>query len=183
MKKILSTVAAAAVLATSGLANDASFDLDKAYLIAGVAIENADYAGVDTDMGLAIVLGGGLPVMKLGEGSLVTEAELTYSVMAPSADYDFGYYGSGSVDFTFMTLGAYAGWQYNIDKQYFVKPRVGLIYKSVDSDGGGDDSEIGLALGVQGGMKLNENLDLTIGLNLVDGMDLTHLTAGVQYHF
>jgi hypothetical protein len=183
MKKIVSGLAAAAVIATSGMAEDINFDSNKAYLVAGAALEMVD----EYDMGVAVVLGGGIPFMQAGEGTLVAETELTYSVVAPSWDYDFGYYGGkGSVDATFMTLGAYAGWQYNLNQELFIKPRLGLIYRSVDIDVNGydgSDSEIGLAFGVQGGMKLSEALDVTVGLNLVDGSDIMHITGGVQYHF
>jgi len=186
MKKILSTVAAAAVLATSSFASDVNFDANKAYLSAGVALEMVD----NMDMGVALVLGGGIPFMKAGPGTLAVEGELTYSVMAPS--YDDSMYGTSfSSDTTFMTLGAYAGYIYDINPQMFVKPRVGLIYKSADVNvnipgyGSGSEtvSEIGLAVGVQGGYRLNKQLDLTVGLNLVDGMDIMHITGGVQYHF
>jgi len=183
MKKVISSLAAAAVIATSGVASDVNFDTDQAYLIAGAAIENAD----PFDMGVAVVVGGGVPFMQAGEGTLVAEAELTYSVVAPSYDYDFGFYGgSDTVEATFMTLGAYAGYKYDIDQQFFVKPRVGLIYKSVDFDISGypgSDSEIGLAFGIQGGMKLNEQMDVVVGFNLVDGSDITHITGGIQYRF
>ena len=181
MKKIVSSFAAAALIATSGLANE--IEVGQPYLIAGAAIEMVD----EFDMGVALVVGGGAPVMDLGEGSLVAEAELTYSVMAPSYDYNFGFYGGkGSVEATFMTLGAYAGYQLDLDNQFFVKPRLGLIYRSVDYDVSaysGSDSEIGLALGVQGGMKLNEQMDVVVGFNLVDGADIMHLTGGIQYRF
>ena len=170
MKKILSTVAAAAVLATSSFAGQSP------YLIAGLGMEMVDVGPVDLDMGFAMILGGGLPLndIKVGPGTFAVEGELTYSIIAPSYN-DF--------DMTFMTLGAYGAYIIDIDKQFFVKPRVGLIYKSFDADHGYSDSEIGLALGVQGGYKLNKQLDIIVGLNLVDGMDIMHITGGVQYHF
>ena len=183
MKKIVSSLAVAALIATSGVASDVNFDTDKAYLIAGVAAEMVD----EFDMGVAVVLGGGVPFMKAGEGTLVAEGEFTYSVMSPSYDYDFGFYGgSDTVEATFMTLGAYAGWQYNLSQEYFIKPRVGLIYKSVDYDISGypgSDSELGLAFGVQGGMPLSKEMDLIVGLNLVDGSDIMHISGGIQYRF
>ncbi len=165
-KKIILSLLASALVATSSFALDTS----KAYAMGS---------------GFAIILGGGLPVVeagKAGPGTVAVEAELTYSLMAPSLDY-----GYGSVDLTVMTLGAYGAYIFDINEQFFVKPRAGLVYRSYSySNGGyyGDSiSEIGVALGVQGGFKLNKQLDVIVGFNMLDGGDLTHLSAGVQYHF
>ena len=169
MKKILSTVVLATVMATSSFAVDTT----KLYGGASLALENAD----GLDMGLALVLNAGLPVVKGGEigpGTLAVEGEFTYSLMAPSV---------GAAELSVMTLGAYGAYIFDIDKQLYVKPRLGLIYRSYDINYGGDSSEIGIALGAQAGYKLDKQLDLIVGLNLVDGTDLTHFTAGVQYRF
>ena len=172
MKKILSTVAAAAVLATS------SFAIDGMYGGVGVAIESVD----PLDMGVALVLNGGAPIMKLGDGSLGAEGEFTYSIMAPSWDYN-GYGGSHSVDISYMTLSGYAVWQYDINQQYFVKPRAGFTYISADGDGWDAGSTFGLSLGVHGGYKINKQLDAYLGIDLIDVGDMMHFTGGVQYHF
>lgn len=177
MKKIISTAVVAAVIATSSLALDTS----KIYGQAGLALESAN----SFDAGFALVLTGGLPVVKAGEvgpGTLAVEAELTYSLVPPSL---------GSWELTSMTLAGYAAYIYDINSQFYVKPRAGLIYRSYDFtyDGGsiyggaGDTSEVGIALGVGGGYKLNKNLDVYLDYTMLDGTDLTHLTAGVQYKF
>jgi len=179
-KKIAFSLLTAALMASSSFAIDTS----KAYGAASVALESAN--GLDS--GFAIILGGGLPVVeagKVGPGTIAVEAELTYSLVAPA--YTWGSYKS---ELTAMTVAAYGAYIFNIDKQFFVKPRAGLVYRSYSwsdnsgySYGGGSNSEIGIALGLQGGYKLNEQLDIIVGYNLLDGSDLTHLSAGVQYHF
>jgi len=179
-KKTALSMVSVALMASSSFALDTS----KAYGAASVALESAN--GLDS--GFAVILGGGLPVVeagKVGPGTIAVEAELTYSLLAPS--YTWGSYKS---ELTAMTVAAYGAYIFNIDKKFFVKPRVGLIYRSYSwSDNSGysygdtSNSEIGLAFGVQGGYKLNKKLDIIVGYNLIDGSDLTHLSAGVQYHF
>ena len=180
MKKILATAATAAILATSSFAADNS-----PYLIAGAGLEML----TDYDMGVALIIGGGMPLdVKVGPGKLAVEGELTYSAMAPSYSYS-----GATVDFTAMTLAGYAAYSFDLSKEMFIKPRLGLIYRSYDfasnysgygSYGGfGSYTEFGIALGVQGGYKLSKEMDLIAGLNLVDGADLIHITAGIQYHF
>ena len=181
MKKILSTVAAAAVLATSGLASDVNFDTNKAYLSAGIAAEMMD--GADT--GFALVLGGGVPFMKAGPGTLAVEGEFTYSISGPSL---------GDWEATIMNLGAYAAWKYDINKQFYVKPRAGLVYTSVDQDYSGptygysvgsySDSSIGLSVGVAGGYVITKNWDATVAFNMnLSDYDANYLVVGAQYNF
>jgi len=179
MKKILSTIAATAVLATSGLA----LDTDKAYSISSLAMEN--FTGLDS--GFAVILGGGLPVMAKGEagpGTLVAEAELSFDLSSPSL---------GTTEISIFTMGAYVGYQYDINDKAFIKPRLGLVYASSSQDysynngfttvsGSIDDSTIGIAFGLQGGYKLNKQMDIIVGYNLV-ATNVSHLSAGIQYHF
>ena len=181
-KKIAFSLLTAALMASSSFALDTS----KAYAMASVALESAN----TYDSGFAIILGGGLPVVeagKVGPGTIAVEAELTYSLVAPSYTW-----GNETSEWTTMSVGAYGAYIFNIDKQFFVKPRAGLVYRSYSYSwngnttwGGydGSTSDIGIAFGVQGGYKLNKQLDIIVGYNLLDGSDLTHLSAGVQYHF
>ncbi len=172
MKKILSTVAAAALIATSSFALDTS----KLYGGAGLGLESGP-SGVDS--GIALILDAGLPVMEAGQagpGTVAVEGEFTYSLSPMSY---------GSVDVTGMTLGAYGAYIMDINQQLFVKPRVGLVYRSLSFDGysAADSSEVGLAFGVQGGFKLNEKMDIIVGYNMLDGGDWTQLSAGIQMKF
>jgi hypothetical protein len=154
--------------------------LDNMYGGAGLAFESIDPFG----MGIALVVNGGVPVVAAGEvgpGVLAVEGELTFTVVPGE---------TSGLEASLMTLGAYGAYILDISPEMYVKPRVGLIYKSIDLDydygwghGTASDSEIGLALGVQGGYKINETLDAVVGLNLVDGADIVHFTAGVNYKF
>jgi len=176
MKKILSAAVATALIATSSFA----LDTDKIYGGAGVALESAN----GFDSGFALALTGGLPVMPAGEagpGTLAVEGEFTYSIIPPAV---------GDFTFSAMTLAAYAAYTYDIDSQFYVKPRAGLVYRSYTADysspfGKYSDStsEIGLAFGVGGGYKLNKKMDIYLDYTMLDGSDLTHLTAGVNYKF
>ncbi len=180
MKKILSTVAAAAVLATSGFAGDINFDTDKAYIGAGIGMEMVDVL----DSGFALVLNGGVPFMQVGPGTLAVEGEFTYSLAGPSL---------GDWEWTMMNLGAYTAWKFDINKQFYVKPRVGLVYTSVDLDysgphsgyiGSGSDSSIGLSVGVAGGYVINKNWDATVAFNAnLSDYDANYLVVGAQYNF
>lgn len=119
MKKIVSGLAAAAVIATSGVASDV--EIGQPYAIVGAGLEMINNA----DMGIALIVGGGAPVMDLGEGKLVAEGELTYSLMAPTVE-------STDIDFNVLTMGAYVGYQLDLDDGLFVKPRLGLLYRSYE---------------------------------------------------
>ena len=181
-KKVALSLLSVALMASSSFALDTS----KAYGLASVALESAN----GYDSGFAIILGGGLPVVeagKVGPGAIAVEAELSYSLLSPSQSY-----GSNKYELTAMTVAAYGAYIFDIDKQFFVKPRAGLVYRSYsyswsgNSSWGGYDgstSDIGIALGVQGGYKFSKQIDIIVGYNLIDGSDLTHLSAGIQYHF
>lgn len=180
MKKILSIVAATALVSTSVMAFEP--DLDRMYYGAAVALEDTEL----DDSGMAAVFTAGVPVMQINdESSVALEAEFTYTFASSEASY----FGS-SVEADLMTLGAYGAYNYNVSSEIFVKPRVGLIYKSMDvtaSNSGfgysASDSEIGLAFGVQAGYNISDTIAVTAGYNLVDGSDITHMTVGAQFRF
>ena len=177
MKKILSTIAATAILATSSFA----IDTEKVYMSASLGLEQT--SGYDS--GIAMILTSGLPVMEKGEagpGELAVEAELTFDLSSPSV---------GGLDVSFFTFGGYAVWKYDITEQFFVKPRAGLVYQSVSVNTSylgttynTSNSEISLSMGLQGGYAINDNLDVIFGYNFaVSGYSLSQLSAGVQYSF
>ncbi|MDF1880318.1 outer membrane beta-barrel protein [Sulfurimonas sp. MAG313] len=180
MNKALLSAAAIVLLNTSVFAIE--LNTEGAYAGGALALESID----PLDSGIAVVLTGGVPFEQdddLGPGIFALETELTYSLISPSVDTGLG----GTYDLSLLTLGAYAAYIYEINEQIFVKPRLGLIYKTLNSSYGGTTSasasEIGLALGLQGGYKLNDQIDITVGLNLVDSTNITHLTVGMQYHY
>ncbi len=171
MKKILSTVAAAAILAASGFANETPF------ISAGLGIEMAENM---ESPGIALIIGAGMPLeIDAGSGSVALEGELTHSIVGPEYEFRnyYGYWNTANAEV--LTISAYGTYSIEIDKQMFIKPRVGLIYRDSDVS----DGEFGIAIGVQGGYRLDNQLDIIVGLNFIDGMDYGHLTAGVQYHF
>lgn len=150
------------------------------YAGGGLAYESPEHG----DSGVALVLNGGmvLPDVDVGPGKLGVDGEFTYSVLSHSygcCGYDY--------DITFMSLGAYAIYIYDINREYYVKPRIGLAYNSVDVSGPGNynygsDSEIDLAFGVSGGYRLSKTMDVYVALNFPDS-DWMQLGAGVQMHF
>ena len=168
IKKLLVSTVAAATLSTAVLADT--------YAGAGLAIESVDAY----DMGFALVLNGGMTLddAQIGDGKLAVEGEFSYSVVSPS---------TSGVDFTAMTLAGYAAYIFDINKELYIKPRAGLIYRSYDVSasrwGSYSNSEIGIALTVGGGYKISKEMNIFTDIALVDGMDLIHLTAGVEYHF
>ena len=170
IKKLLISTVALATLSTTAMADQ--------YAGAGLALENVD----PFDSGIALVLNGGMTVddVELGEGTLAVEGEFSYSIVAPS----YSWWGS-SVDISYMTLGAYAAYIYDINKEFYVKPRAGLTYVSGSVSGGGviTDDGIKLAVSIGGGYKLNKQMNIFADFNMISLGDMTHLTAGVEYHF
>lgn len=178
MKKILFTVSAAALLSLSCSALE--LDTDHAYAGGGIAFESIN----PFSTGMAIVLTGGAPLSKkgkIGPGSIVTEGEFTYTLSKGEV---------GSLHASLMTIGAYGGYIYNLTPEIYLKPRLGLIYKSVTMDYAGwggtasaTDSKIGIAFGLLAGYTLTKELDLYAGYKLVEGSDITHFTIGANYRF
>jgi len=175
IKKLLVSTVALATLSTAVMA-------DK-YAGAGLAVESVD--GLDS--GISLVLNGGMTLddvlddVNVGPGTLAVEGEFSYSVIAPSYSTWWG----SSIDVTYMTLGAYAAYIYDINKEFYVKPRAGLTLVSGSVSGGGSvtDDGIKLAVGVGGGYKLNKQMNVFADLNMISFGDMMHLTAGVEYHF
>jgi len=170
IKKLLVSTVAAATLSTAVFADT--------YAGAGLALENVD--GLDS--GFSLVLNGGktLDDVKVGNGSLAIEGEFSYSIVPPSYSW-----WRTTTDVTYMTLSGYAAYIYDINKDFYVKPRAGLTYVSGSVSGGGAVTSDGikLTIGVGGGYKLNKQMNIFADLNMISFGDMTHLTAGVEYHF
>ncbi|SFV54844.1 hypothetical protein MNB_SV-12-1869 [hydrothermal vent metagenome] len=172
MKKILSTLTLLATLSSLAIAYDD--EIGGIYIGGGVALESPLWY----DSGVAGALNIGLPLMRLGRGVLTTEAELTYSISSPSKN---------NIDFTATTFGGYATYIYDVLPRFYIKPRIGVVYRSysIESDLWGDDNSdgYGLAYGLGGGFRLIDKTDLYIDYTMLDNSDLTHLTVGIQYQF
>jgi len=179
MKKMIATATAAVLLTTSAYALE--LDTESLYAGGALAIESFD----DFDSGVALVLTGGAPFTKkdeVGPGYFTAEAELTYSIVDSTLDFPSFFGTNFTYDVSVFSLGAYAAYMYEINEQFFVKPRIGLVYSSLSGDSIYSSPGFGLALGVQGGYKINDQFDATIGFNML-ASNLTHLSAGIQYHF
>lgn len=172
MKKIISTIALIATLSSTAIAHDD--EIGGIYIGGGVSQESPLWY----DSGLAGALNVGLPLMRLGRGVFATEAELTYSISSPSKN---------NIDFTATTVAGYATYIFDVAPRFYIKPRIGAVYRKYSIDGGiwGSDSSSGsgLAYGIGGGFRLIDKTDLYIDYTMLDGSDLTHLTVGVQYQF
>ena len=172
MKKILSTITLIVILTSTSIAHDD--EIGGLYIGGGVAIESPQWY----DSGLAGELNIGLPLKRLGKGVLETEAELTHSISSPSKN---------NIDFTATTVAGYVTYIYDIAPRFYIKPRIGLVYRSfsIKSDLWGDDSSsgYGLAYGLGGGFRLIDRTDLFVNYTMLDNSDLTHLSVGLQYQF
>ena len=175
MKKILSTVAAATLIATSSFA----LDTDKLYGEAALAIESID----GFDSGTAVVLTAGVPVMEKGEagpGALAVEVDMSFDLTSPSTTIF-----STEVENSLFTLGGYAAYTYDINDKAYVKPRLGLIYISEEASTGTlsvSSTTMGLAMGVKAGYKINEKIDAVVGYNII-ASNASQLTIGAAYRF
>ena len=166
IKKLLISTVATATLSTAVLADT--------YAGAGLAIESV--SGLDS--GFSLVLNGGktLDDVKIGDGTLAVEGEFSYSIISPSLNYYYSY----NTDISYMTLGAYAAYIYDINKEFYIKPRAGLVYISEDPSWGNNGIDLAITFG--GGYKFNKQMNIFADLNFGLGT-ITHLTAGVEYHF
>ena len=184
MKKITALLATAAIISTSSFAQEINFDIENAYVGTGLALEKVS----GLDVGVALVLNGGLAFMELGPGKLAAEGEITYSLLAPSEH---------NYDLTVMNVGTYGAYIYDINDQFFVKGRAGLVYTNIDtpssryyydgysySSNSYDDGGIGVSTGVTGGFNITEQFAVTTGLNIIlNSTNLIYLSAGAQYNF
>ena len=120
----------------------------------------------------------GKPLVKLGNGWLGAEGELTHSLQESSKNH---------IDFSATTFTGYATYIWNIDSKLYLKPRVGVVYKKYDIDsdiwGSDSNSEVGIAYGVGAGIRFSDNINLYADYTLLENSDLTHVTTGVEYHF
>jgi len=187
MNKLSSIVAAMVLTVTVSTASE-----NNIYAGGGLAIQSAD----SFDSGIALVLNGGMPIMPagtVGPGTVAVEGEFTYSISDPEKRVRF-LGRSFDASISIMTLGAYAAYIYDINEQFYVKPRAGIIYRSYDADAGNfdaqdyevytnSDGEFGLSFGIGAGYRLSKEIDIYVDYTMIDGSDVTHLTAGAQYHF
>jgi hypothetical protein len=116
-------------------ADNIESDSKRLYLGVGVSAETPIWYNSGWSGALTV----GQSLIKLGAGWLGAEAELTHSLEDSSKN---------NIDFSATTLTGYATYIWDIDPKLYIKPRVGVVYKKYDIDGGvwGSDSnnEIGI---------------------------------------
>ena len=174
MKKLLSSIAATALIATSGLAFDPAKDLDlsKVYVNAGLALETV----TNYDSGFALVVNAGLPIKEDGKSVVGAEVEITQTIVSPSLN---------TIDASITTVAAYSTYSYNINKQLFVKVRGGFLYESVTNEIGSysvDTSDSGIAFGLHTGYNINEKMGAYVGYDFIE-TNVNHITLGMNYRF
>jgi len=164
-----------AVIASIALhADNIDSDSKSLYLGVGVSAETPIWYNSGWSGALTV----GQPLVKLGAGWLGAEAELTRSLQDSSKN---------NIDFSVTTLTGYATYIWDIDTKLYFKPRVGVVYKKYDIEGGvwGSDanSEVGIAYGFGVGVRFTDNINLYADYTLIENSDLVHVTTGVEYHF
>ena len=170
MKKIILIIVLISSLAISNNDNE----IGGIYIGAGVSQESPLWY----DSGMAGELNIGLPLLRVGKGVLTSEVELSHSISSPSKN---------SIDFTATTIAGYITYIYDIAPRFYIKPRVGGVYKkySIESDIWGEttNNSSGLAYSLGGGFRVIDKTDLYINYTMLDGSDLTHLSVGIGYQF
>jgi opacity protein-like surface antigen len=173
MNKIVSLFVAGALFASVSMADHRT----EAYLGAGVAMQNA----TGFDNGYAGVAFFGIPFYKNCRNMLSAEVEGTYTIVSPSVEQQ---------DLTIGSAALYAAYFFNMSKRFFFKVRVGGIYRnySYKSDNSNDilpedKSEMDISFGAGMGVRVNPSLDIYADYTMIDGTDLTHVTAGFIFHF
>ena len=179
MKKLISTMAATALIATSSFAFDPAKDLDlsKVYVGAGLAMETI----TDFDAGFALVLNAGLPVKETGNNVIGAEVELTQTLSAAERTITT----TASMEASLTTMAIYSTYTYNVNKSLFAKVRAGFLYESITMELGSlssDDSQSGVAFGLHTGYNINETMGVYLGYDFIEA-DVQHITLGMNYHF
>lgn len=159
------------IIPASSLAND------NIYVGAGLAIEGVE----DAETGVALVLNVGMPIIEdFGSGTITVEGEITHSIVEPWFD---GYY---AIDVTVNTLGIYGTYIFDINENVYLKPRVGLVYKSLESGYTGEYNEIIPAVSIGGAYKISDTIDIFTDIKVAPAGDVDmvgHLTVGAYYYF
>ena len=193
MKKHYLAMAVAAATLTLGTGQAAASDF---YANGQLAIANAK----NLDNGMALAMTFGMKQDNLLE-NLAFEAELTTSIDNPSKSYSYSYMGGTEtykVEVSYFSLGAYGVYSFPLNDMISLRGRAGLLYLDAEAKSswsatyGGQtysesakasDSEINLSLGFGAVFNITDQLGVVTEFTMIDGSDLTHLGAGVQFRF
>ena len=191
MKKTILSLAATALVATSSFA----IDTNDIYVGGGLSMVSLSGSGSDIDSGFAVVLNAGIPVLRIVEGSVLVEVELSQTVSPLSStetdeeynnetdEYEETY--RRNLDIDVFSIALFAAYQYDITNEYFVKARLGLISQSMD-DGSETYDDTGLVYGIQAGYNLSQTMGLYVGVDMNsvnEYIDAQTITLGANYHF
>lgn len=179
MKKLTSALLATAVLSSGASATEVGF-----YAGGGVAFEAVPNNSQDWEMGLGVVLRGGMTLDTVLEG-FGAEVELTKSVVDPKA-----YIGNASRDkINVTTLATYAVYRIPVTNQIYVKPRFGIIFPNLGGEDyvGSNDAvvnsrDVTFSSGIGGGFTVMDHLDVYVDYTVL-GESITNYGAGVEFHF
>ena len=180
MKKILSTMTMTMALSTGAF----SADFIQGEYYGGVGMGMEDFSRYSSyDPGVALVINGGKPIIKMGPGTIGAEGEFTYTVVPLSTDRYW--YDS---DLTIMTLGAYATYTYDFDQKLYARAKAGIVARSHTFDSGKYDSysdynKVGEAIGIGAGYKFSNSMRVFSDVLSLGGNNLTQLNLGVQMNF
>jgi len=185
MKKLLSTVAISAILATGAM----GADFIQGGYYGGVGIGVEDYSRYSSiDPGVTLVLNGGKPIIKLGPGTLGAEGEFTYTIVPLTYNryyYDYyDYYRYKDADLNIFTLGAYATYTFDFSDKFYARGKLGLVDRSTNYDGYySDENIVNVGAGIGAGYKINNKMRIFSDLIVLDGSDLKQFNIGLQLSF
>lgn len=174
MKKLLTASLLTVSLATASYAEGF---LD--YLGFGIALQ--DVSNPEFDNGTALVLNGGKSLYQ----GIGVEFEGTASIQKMEATVN-----SDTSEVDFWSLGMYSTYIWKLGN-LSVKPRIGLIYESIQSDvtiydtgvtGGTDKNELGLSAGIGLAYQLGEHYNVYTNYTRMED-DINHLTFGAEFKF
>lgn len=165
--KTLKALTAASLLAMTG----ASYAEPGDYVNLQLGISDVD----GFSNGLAVIGTIGRPVPNVHENFSV-EGEFSATILSPDTP---------TVDASYFTLGAYGVYSYPLDQYTALRGRAGMVYSDSDFSGAGFSGSHGgfeISVGIGATYNLNRQMDLIAEYTIVES-DITHLSAGIQYHF
>lgn len=183
MKKLTTALLATAVLSSGAMATDVGF-----YAGGGFAFEAVPDNSQDWEMGLGIVLRGGMTLDAVLENFAV-EVELTKSLVDPKVDYENFTTNNNRDKVNVTTLATYAVYRIPVGGKFYVKPRFGIIFPNLggaEYDGSNDNvvnsRDVTFSSGIGGGLTVMNHLDVYVDYTVI-GENIKNYGAGVEYHF
>ena len=175
IKLVIPTIMSIGLLTSAGAAD---FIKNKYYMGGGVAVEAGWH---NYGIGAALLINGGKPIIKLGPGTIGAEVELSYTALA--ASYDDSYY---EADLRVLSLGIFATYKYDINKDLYIRPRFGPMFTSYSYSGDSDyfyDYSYGhVATGIGVGYNLGKSMNLFSDFTIASD-SYRRISVGLQFKF